>query len=111
MQLRAQNYVLGFAAALCFFDGFLAPKDSDPGPALTAVMGILLVRRAVIITPPVRSCDRRRMCDGRTSRAGQPQLGEHKQTDLDRAGPHRGGMLRPLGTNRKAVDQEYRISY
>jgi len=51
MKLRAQNYVLGFAALLCFIDGFLAPKDSDPGPALTAVMGILLVRRAVIITP------------------------------------------------------------
>ena len=51
MNLRAQNYVLGFAAALCFLDSFLAPKESDPGPLLTAVMGILLVRRAVIITP------------------------------------------------------------
>jgi hypothetical protein len=51
MKLRAQNCVLGFAALLCFIDGFLAPKGSDPGPLLTAVMGILLVRRAVIITP------------------------------------------------------------
>jgi len=51
MKLRAQNYALGFAALLCFIDGFLAPKGSDPGPALTVVMGILLVRRAVIITP------------------------------------------------------------
>src|SRR5260370_36208176 len=51
MKLRAQNYVLGFAALLCFLDGCFAPKGSDPAPALTAVMGILLVRRAVIITP------------------------------------------------------------
>ena len=51
MKLRAQNYVLGSAALLCFLDSFLAPKNSDPGPILTAVMGILLVRRAVIVTP------------------------------------------------------------
>ena len=51
MELRAQNYVLGLAAVLCFADCFLAPRNSDPGPALTAVMGILLLRRAVIITP------------------------------------------------------------
>jgi hypothetical protein len=51
MNLRAQNFVLGFAALLCFVDAFVASRESDPGPALTAVMGILLVRRAVIITP------------------------------------------------------------
>jgi len=51
MRLRAQNFVLGFAALACFLDGFLAPKESDPGPMLTVVMGILMVRRAVIITP------------------------------------------------------------
>jgi hypothetical protein len=51
MKLRAQNFVLGFAALLCFADAFVASRESDPGPALTAVMGILLVRRAVIITP------------------------------------------------------------
>jgi hypothetical protein len=51
MKLRAQNFVLGLAASSCFLDGFLAPKESDPGPALTAVMGILLVRRAVVTTP------------------------------------------------------------
>jgi hypothetical protein len=51
MKIPAQCFVLGFAALLCFVDGFLAPKGSDPGPALTAVMGILLVRRAVIVTP------------------------------------------------------------
>jgi hypothetical protein len=51
MNLRAQNFVLGFAAVACFLDCFLAPKGSDPGPALTAVMGILLVRRAAIVSP------------------------------------------------------------
>jgi hypothetical protein len=51
MKSPAQNFVLGFAALLCFVDSFLAPKGSDPGAVLTAVMGILLVRRAVIITP------------------------------------------------------------
>ena len=51
MKIRAQNVVLGLASVLCFVDAFIVPKDSDPGPALTAVMGILLVRRAVIITP------------------------------------------------------------
>lgn len=51
MKLRAQNFVLGFAAVSCFLDSFLAPKESDPGAALTAVMGILLVRRAVVVTP------------------------------------------------------------
>ena len=35
----------------CVFYSFLAPKDSDPGPILTAVMGILSVRRALIVTP------------------------------------------------------------
>lgn len=51
MKIRAQSYVLGFAAVLCFLDSFLAPKESELGPALTAVMGILLVRRAIIVTP------------------------------------------------------------
>jgi hypothetical protein len=51
MKIRAQSVVLGLAAVLCFVDAFVAPKESDPGPALTAVMGILLVRRAIIVTP------------------------------------------------------------
>ena len=51
MKIPVQSFVLGFAAVLCFLDSFLAPKGSDPGPILTAVMGILLVRRAVIVTP------------------------------------------------------------
>ena len=51
MKIPAQCYILGFAALLCFIDAFLTPKGGDPGPALTAVMGILLVRRAIIVTP------------------------------------------------------------
>jgi hypothetical protein len=51
MKISAQNVVLGLAAVLCFVDAFVVPKQSDPGPALTAVMGILLVRRAIIVTP------------------------------------------------------------
>lgn len=50
LKISAQNAVLGFAAVLCFMEALAAPKGSDPGPALTAVMGILLVRRAIIIT-------------------------------------------------------------
>ena len=51
MKLRAQNFVLGFAALSCFLDSFLVPKGDDPGPVVTAVFGILLVRRAIIVTP------------------------------------------------------------
>jgi hypothetical protein len=93
-----------FAAMSCFLDSFLAPKESDPGAALTAVMGILMVRRAVIVTPPVRSCDFRRMRSGRTRGCGQPQSHKHKQTDLDRINRDRGGLLRSLGKNRKTLE-------
>jgi hypothetical protein len=51
MKLRTQNVVLGVAALLCFLEIFLAPKGGDPGPTLAVVMGILLVRRAIIVTP------------------------------------------------------------
>ena len=50
MQLRAQNFILGLAALICFVDAFIV-KGDDPGPVLTAVLGILLVRRAVVISP------------------------------------------------------------
>lgn len=50
MQIRAQNFVLGLAAVICFVDAFVA-KGEDPGPAPTAVLGILLVRRALVISP------------------------------------------------------------
>jgi phosphoglycerol transferase MdoB-like AlkP superfamily enzyme len=51
MKLRAQNFVLGIASAVCFVDAFLVPRGDDPGPVVTFVMGIVLVRRAVIVTP------------------------------------------------------------
>ena len=51
MMIRGQSVVLGFSALLCFLEIVLAPKGSDPGPAVAAVMGILLVRRAIIVTP------------------------------------------------------------
>lgn len=51
MRIRAQNLVLGFGALLCFLEIVLAPRGSDPGPTLAAVMGILLVRRAIIVNP------------------------------------------------------------
>ena len=50
MQLRAQNFLLGLAALICFVDAFAA-QGEDPGPALTAVLGILLIRRALVLTP------------------------------------------------------------
>jgi hypothetical protein len=49
MKIGAQNLALSLAAAACFLDSFLA-KGEDPGPLLTAVFGILLVRRAVVVT-------------------------------------------------------------
>ncbi len=104
MKLRGQNFVLGFAALVCFVDALVASRESDPGPALTAVMGILLVRRAVIITPQptvviVAGCVLARIrCDGESCTC------EHKQLGLDRTDAHRGGMLRPLGKNRKTLE-------
>ena len=54
MELSPQNFVLGVAALLCFLDAFIV-KGDDPGPAVTAVLGILLVRRALVISrqPPI----------------------------------------------------------
>ena len=72
------------AALLCFINGFLARKGSDPGPALTAVMGILLVRKAVIITPEVRSCDPRRMHSGWTHARWQPQVRFYQRPKMPR---------------------------
>jgi hypothetical protein len=48
MKISAQNVVLSLAAVSCFVGAFAAPKRRDPAPALTAVMGILLLRRAII---------------------------------------------------------------
>jgi hypothetical protein len=51
MKIPAQSFVLGFAALVCFLEIVFAPRESDPGPILAVVMGILLVRRAIIVTP------------------------------------------------------------
>jgi hypothetical protein len=51
MKLRLQNLVLGLAAAVCFVESFVAPRDSDPGSIAAAVMGVVLVRRAIVISP------------------------------------------------------------
>jgi len=51
MKLRAQNFVLGFAAVVCFLESVAAPRGSDPGSVAAAVMGILMLRRAIIVTP------------------------------------------------------------
>jgi len=45
------NTLLTIAALVCFFDIGWAPKDSDPGPWVTAGMGLVLMRRAIITTP------------------------------------------------------------
>jgi hypothetical protein len=97
MKLPAQCFVLGFAALLCFLDSFLAPKGNDPGPALTAVMGILLVRRAVIITHQSAVVIFAGCVLAGVAVAGQPRFRKHRQTDLDRDDSHRGNMLCPLG--------------
>ncbi len=45
------NSLLTIAAVVCFADVGWAPKDSDPGPWVTAGLGLVLMRRAIIITP------------------------------------------------------------
>jgi len=51
VKVRIQTLLLGTATTIAFADGVLAPLDSNPGPWLTIVLGILLLRRAIIVTP------------------------------------------------------------
>jgi hypothetical protein len=51
MRFRLPNSLLSVAAVVTFVAVPYAPKDSDPGPWLTAVWGILLLRRAIITVP------------------------------------------------------------
>lgn len=53
MKIRLANSLLILSAIICFADIAYAPKSSDPGPLVTAVLGILLVRRALYARPPV----------------------------------------------------------
>lgn len=40
--------ILGVGTVACFADAVYGPRGGDPGPWLTAVLGILLLRRAII---------------------------------------------------------------
>jgi hypothetical protein len=51
VKIRLHSWVLGIATLICFAEVTYAPKDSDPGPWVTAVLGLLLLRRAIIATP------------------------------------------------------------
>lgn len=50
MKIRVQSVLLGIGSVICLAEVVLAPKNSNPGPLLTAVLGILLLRRAIIAT-------------------------------------------------------------
>jgi predicted lysophospholipase L1 biosynthesis ABC-type transport system permease subunit len=45
------NPLLAVAALICFSEIVRAPRDSDPGPLATAVLGLFLIRRAIIPGP------------------------------------------------------------
>ena len=49
--IRLHSWVLDIATLICFAEVAYAPKDSDPGPWVAAVLGLLLLRRAIIATP------------------------------------------------------------
>jgi hypothetical protein len=51
MNVRLSNSILIVGTIMCFAELAYAPKDSDPGPWLTVVLGILLLRRAIITIP------------------------------------------------------------
>ena len=51
VKIPPHSWILGVGTLICFTEVAYAPKDSDPGPWVTAVLGILLLRRAIIVTP------------------------------------------------------------
>jgi hypothetical protein len=51
MKLRLPNSLLIIAMVISFAEVPYAPRDSAPGPWLTAGMGVILLRRAIIPTP------------------------------------------------------------
>jgi len=51
MKLLRMNSLLTLAALVCFSEIVRAPKDSDPGPLLTAAFGLFLIRRAIMAAP------------------------------------------------------------
>jgi hypothetical protein len=48
MRVRVQIFLLSVGAMVSFAEVFLASKDSDPGPWAAAILGIVLLRRAII---------------------------------------------------------------
>ena len=48
MSFRIQSFLLSVAAVVCFAEIFVAPKSNDPGPWAAAILGVLLLRRAII---------------------------------------------------------------
>lgn len=50
-EVRLQNFLLGAAAAICFAEAALGPRGGDPGPWAVVVLGLLLLRRAIITVP------------------------------------------------------------
>src|SRR5689334_21837113 len=53
LKFTLPNSMLVVAAAVCFADIVYASKSSDPGPFVTGILGILLLRRALYAHPPV----------------------------------------------------------
>jgi hypothetical protein len=53
LKIAFPNSILIVAAAICFADVVYASKSSDPGPLVTGVLGILLLRRALYAHPPI----------------------------------------------------------
>jgi hypothetical protein len=51
MRFRFQTTLLSAAALISFGETFVAPRDSDPGPWAAAILGIVLLRRAIIVAP------------------------------------------------------------
>ena len=50
-KVRLPNFLLTIAMLACFVTAAHIPKDRDPGPLLTIVLGILLLRRAIVLAP------------------------------------------------------------
>ena len=52
MKIRLPNSLLVVGAIACFAEAIFAPMHKDPGPLLTAVLGILLIPRAMAAETP-----------------------------------------------------------
>jgi hypothetical protein len=50
IRYRLPNWILLVGAFICVGEIRNAPRDSDPGPWLTAAFGLLLIRRGILAT-------------------------------------------------------------